>query len=301
MGENEGSGVGRSYTTPVDDTAMEKKKRIPPKGGEMNQNGGGFHPHQWKKRKIKRQCVGCTLPRRSPRRRASGQKERKKTRWHARSTLPHQWKKRENETACEKHTALSTSGEGEPAEGKELMKTGQHARCTLPCLQKKKRDGMWDACCLVVPLHILPPLHILLFSQLLPSPIPTILDITWLGDAASLGLSGTSDVALLGSIVGVIGGQWRGVGWGVSSRCREALGGGDVALFAAFWQHRELVTWRWSGALLGAFGSHDVVSLGAGRINKLAPDWPKSGQSQGGSMVAVAAACNGGSGRQWWW
>ena len=50
MGGNEGRGVGGSYTAPIDNTATEKK-RIPPTGGETNQNGGGYHPHQWKKKK----------------------------------------------------------------------------------------------------------------------------------------------------------------------------------------------------------------------------------------------------------
>ena len=56
------------------------------------------------------------------------------------------------------------------------------------------------------------------------------------------------------------------------------------------------MTWRWWGALLGAFGGRDVALLGAGGIDELAPDWPKSGQSPGGSTAAVAAACNGGGG-----
>jgi hypothetical protein len=41
------------------------------------------------------------------------------------------------------------------------------------------------------------------------------------------------------------------------------------------------VTWRRWGALLAAFGSRDVASLGAGRIDELALDVPKSGQSPG--------------------
>ena len=47
---------------------------------------------------------------------------------------------------------------------------------------------------------------------------------------------------------------------------------------------------------MGAFGSRDVASLGAGGIDELAPDWPKSGQSPGGSTAAVVAARNGGGG-----
>ena len=43
--ENKGREVGGSYTAPIDNTAAEKK-RIPPTGGETNQNGGGYHPHQ---------------------------------------------------------------------------------------------------------------------------------------------------------------------------------------------------------------------------------------------------------------
>jgi hypothetical protein len=56
------------------------------------------------------------------------------------------------------------------------------------------------------------------------------------------------------------------------------------------------VTWRRWGALLAAFGGRDVASLGAGGIDELAPDVPKSGQSPGGSTAAVAAARNGGGG-----
>ena len=48
--------------------------------------------------------------------------------------------------------------------------------------------------------------------------------------------------------------------------------------------------------LLGAFGGRDVASLGAGGIDELTPDWPKSGQSPGGLTAAVAAARNGGGG-----
>ena len=44
-----------------------------------------------------------------------------------------------------------------------------------------------------------------------------------------------------------------------------------------------------------------MASLGAGGIDELAPDWPKRGQSPGGSTAAVAAARNGGGGGQWWW
>ena len=58
--------------------------------------------------------------------------------------------------------------------------------------------------------------------------------------------------------------------------------------------------WRRWGALLAAFGRRDVASLGAGGIDELAPDWPRSGQSPGGSTVAVLATRSGG-GRWWWW
>ena len=78
--------------------------------------------------------------------------------------------------------------------------------------------------------------------------IPTILHVIWLSDMASLGLLGTGDVALLGGIIGVIGGQWHGVGWGASSGCWEVLGGGDMALFAAF---------------LMALGASDIASVGS--------------------------------------
>ena len=45
--------------------------------------------------------------------------------------------------------------------------------------------------------------------------------------------------------------------------------------------------------MLVAFGGCDVASLGAGRIDGLTPDWPRSGQSPGGSMAAVLAAHSG--------
>ena len=61
------------------------------------------------------------------------------------------------------------------------------------------------------------------------------------------------------------------------------------------------MTWRPWGVLLAAFGGHDMVSLDAGGINELTPDWPKGGQSLGGSTAAVAAARNGGGGEWWWW
>ena len=116
-GETKGAGwVG--HTPPPLMIQPRKKKRIPPFGGGNEPEWGWVPPPSMKKRKIKRQHVGCTLPRRSPRRRASGQRERKKTRRRARCTLPHRPKKRENETACGKHAASSTSGEGEPAGGK---------------------------------------------------------------------------------------------------------------------------------------------------------------------------------------
>ena len=48
--------------------------------------------------------------------------------------------------------------------------------------------------------------------------------------------------------------------------------------------------------MLGAFGGRDVALLGAGGIDELALDWPKSGQSPGGSMAVVVAVRNGGGG-----
>ena len=42
-----------------------------------------------------------------------------------------------------------------------------------------------------------------------------------------------------------------------------------------------------------------AASLGGGGVDEPAPDWPKCGQSLGGSTVAVAAAHGGGGG--WWW
>ena len=48
--------------------------------------------------------------------------------------------------------------------------------------------------------------------------------------------------------------------------------------------------------MLAAFGGRDVASLGAGGIDELAPDWPRSGQSPGGSTVAVLATRSGGGG-----
>ena len=59
--------------------------------------------------------------------------------------------------------------------------------------------------------------------------------------------------------------------------------------------------WRRWGALLAAFGGRDVASLGAGGIDGLAPDWPRSGQSPGGSTAAVLAAHSGVGGGGWWW
>jgi len=54
--------------------------------------------------------------------------------------------------------------------------------------------------------------------------------------------------------------------------------------------------------LLAAFGGRDVALLGAGGIDEPAPDWPKSGQSPGGSTAAVLAARGGGGGGGlWWW
>ena len=65
-----------------------------------------------------------------------------------------------------------------------------------------------------------------------------------------------------------------------------ASGASDVALLRALWT---------------GLGARDVAllvgSLGAGSIDERAPVWPKRGHSPGGSMAAVAAACNVG----WWW
>ena len=51
---------------------------------------------------------------------------------------------------------------------------------------------------------------------------------------------------------------------------------------------------------MAALGDGDVAvlaaSLGAGGIDELAPAWPKSGHSPGGSTAAVAAARKGGGG-----
>jgi hypothetical protein len=41
-------------------------------------------------------------------------------------------------------------------------------------------------------------------------------------------------------------------------------------------------------------------TLGAGGIDELTPDWPKRGQSPGGSTAAMAAARNG-AGGGWWY
>jgi hypothetical protein len=65
------------------------------------------------------------------------------------------------------------------------------------------------------------------------------------------------------------------------------------------------VTWRrW--ALLAAFGSRDMASLGAGRIDELALDVPKSGQSPGARrpqwrprIMVVVVGGGGGSGKRW--
>ena len=99
-----------------------------------------------------------------------------------------------------------------------------------------------------------------------------------------LGLLGASDMA---SVVGFEG---------ASSRCQEALGGVTWHCLWLFQWHWELVMWHWWGALLGAFGGHNVASLGAGRIDELTPDWPESGQLPEGSTVVVAAMHNGGGG-----
>ena len=55
------------------------------------------------------------------------------------------------------------------------------------------------------------------------------------------------------------------------------------------------------GGVWGPFGGRDVVSLGASRIDRLAPDWPRSGQSPGGSTAAVLATHSGVGGGGWWW
>ena len=81
------------HTTPLLTIQPQKKKENPPFWGGNEPEWGQVPPPSMKKRKIKRQRVGCMLPCRSPRRRASEQKERKKTRWHARCTLPCRQKK----------------------------------------------------------------------------------------------------------------------------------------------------------------------------------------------------------------
>ena len=84
---------------------------------------------------------------------------------------------------------------------------------------------------------------------------------------------------------------------------------GDMAWLAALAWH----CWLSSLALLGAsdvasvggivggvWGPY-VASLGAGGIDGLTPDWPRSGQSPGGSMAAVLATHSGVGGGGWWW
>ena len=142
------------------------------------------------------------------------------------------------------------------------------------------------------PLHILPSSPPLLAVAPDPFSLPSYVPfeaVTWRCWETSLGSLGAGDVASVGGFEAA------------SSGCREPSGGGDVALCAAFLTASEPVTWRPWGALLAAFGGRDVASLDAGGIDELAPDWPKGGQSPGGSTAAVAAARNGGGGEWWWW
>jgi len=100
-------------------------------------------------------------------------------------------------------------------------------------------------------------------------------------------------VAVMGGVVGVVGGavMWRR--WGLC------------------WQRRVPVTWRrwavwlvssWTGVVrrLVSLGAGDVAllagRLGDGGIDELTPVWPKRGHSPGSSTAAVAAARNGGGG-----
>ena len=56
MGGNEGSRVGGSYTTPVDDTATEKKKNPPFWGGKRTRMGVGSTPINEKKKDKEAAC-----------------------------------------------------------------------------------------------------------------------------------------------------------------------------------------------------------------------------------------------------
>jgi len=91
--------------------------------------------------------------------------------------------------------------------------------------------------------------------------------------ASSLALSlvslGAGDVASLGVVVGVVG------------RRR--------------WRRWVPVTWRRRESSLASLEASDVASFGGG-VDEPAPDWPKCGQSPGGSTAAVAAAHGGGGG-----
>ena len=117
---------------------------------------------------------------------------------------------------------------------------------------------------------------------------------TW---AVSLSLAGDDVAAVLGvvrwwhgGLVGIVG-WWRGVFmgfvgrrcwvlmWCIHGRCWVLLGGVIGCEVAGSW----------------------ATLLGAGRVDELTLDWPKSGRSLGGPTAAVAATRNSGGGGWWWW
>ena len=63
------------------------------------------------------------------------------------------------------------------------------------------------------------------------------------------------------------------------------------------WRRWVPVTWRRRESSLASLGASDVASFGG--VDEPAPDWPKCGQSPGGSTAVVAATHGGGGG--WWW
>jgi len=69
---------------------------------------------------------------------------------------------------------------------------------------------------------------------------------------------------------------WRG--WGA---CAAVLRGGDVAAFAALLAASGASDVALVGGIVDGIGGRDVAllvgSLGAGRIDKLAPVWPRCG------------------------
>jgi hypothetical protein len=84
--------------------------------------------------------------------------------------------------------------------------------------------------------------------------------VTWRRWAASLAASGTSDVALVGSVVGSIGGA---VTWRWERRCWALSVGTDIAGFDGHWRASlgEGMMWRHWAALFG-------VSVGASEIDE---------------------------------